>query len=359
MALPQPASNIEKLKEFDSVPLFMRSLPNPDEHVDDTAINALQSLVHDGTPDEIAHNFKEQGNGYFKGKRYREAVGFYTQAIDAKPEDASLVEALLCNRAACNLELQNYGSVLRDCSKAITQNPECSKAYYRSAHALLSLERPEDALDACVRCLNFDPDNAGVKALRNRVLVAKKSKEEKEKTRLERMSREETEKRRLRVAFKERGLIDLRQSSVSPGNDSKPHFDEDSNATRPSLVLPTFFLYPQYSQSDVVPNFHEDTTFSDQLSNMFPPNAPAPDWDMRREYAIGKLAVYAITHSKRLLKVGMKMTLRDLCNTAKLKDGKPDGLDLRDGYASFVVVPKGKAEQEWVNEFKSSRDRDS
>ena len=54
---------------------------------------------------EIALNFKEQGNGYFKGKRYREALGFYTQGIDAKPTNQSLLETLLSNRAACNLQL--------------------------------------------------------------------------------------------------------------------------------------------------------------------------------------------------------------------------------------------------------------
>ena len=55
---------------------------------------------------EIAQNFKEQGNEYFKGKRYREALGFYTQGIGTKPEDMQLKEALLLNRAACNLELR-------------------------------------------------------------------------------------------------------------------------------------------------------------------------------------------------------------------------------------------------------------
>lgn len=55
---------------------------------------------------EIAQNFKEQGNEYFRGKRYREALKFYTQGVDAKPDDAQLGEALLLNRAACNLELR-------------------------------------------------------------------------------------------------------------------------------------------------------------------------------------------------------------------------------------------------------------
>jgi hypothetical protein len=56
-------------------------------------------------PQEIAQNFKEQGNDYFKGKRFREALGFYNQGIDAKPTDGTLLQSLLSNRAACNLEL--------------------------------------------------------------------------------------------------------------------------------------------------------------------------------------------------------------------------------------------------------------
>jgi hypothetical protein len=47
--LPQPASIDDKLSAFDSVPLFMKSLPADDS--DDLMIGALQSLVYDGTPD--------------------------------------------------------------------------------------------------------------------------------------------------------------------------------------------------------------------------------------------------------------------------------------------------------------------
>ena len=54
---------------------------------------------------EIAENFKDQGNNYFKGKRYTEARDFYKQGLDAKPTELALLDALLCNRAACNLEL--------------------------------------------------------------------------------------------------------------------------------------------------------------------------------------------------------------------------------------------------------------
>ena len=61
MALPQPASFEEKLKELDSVPLFMRSLPGPDELTDDVAISALQSLAHDGTPDGMHISSRAHG----------------------------------------------------------------------------------------------------------------------------------------------------------------------------------------------------------------------------------------------------------------------------------------------------------
>jgi small subunit ribosomal protein S7e len=49
---PQPlpkATFEEKLKEFDSIPLFMKSLP--EEETDDPTIAALQALAHEGTPD--------------------------------------------------------------------------------------------------------------------------------------------------------------------------------------------------------------------------------------------------------------------------------------------------------------------
>ena len=38
--------------------------------------------------------------------RAAEALDFYTQGVDAKPNDARLKEALLLNYVACNLELR-------------------------------------------------------------------------------------------------------------------------------------------------------------------------------------------------------------------------------------------------------------
>lgn len=344
----------EKIAALQSTPLFMKSLPP--EGSDDPVIQALQSLAFDGTPDEIAQNFKEQGNDYFKGKRHREAISFYTQGIDAKPSDIVLHEALLCNRAACNLELKNYGSVLRDCSKALTLNTKSSKAYYRSAMALFALERYEESIDCCERCLEYDPENKGVRTVRDRSAEAKAEKLRRESEKQERLQREQKEKKLLQIAFKERHLFAVYNPKGSSENPYEPHFDpEDPEGT--TLIIPVFFLYPQYATSDVIAHFVEDTTFSTHIVQMFPPQAPAPSWDKAGKYMANTLVVYAITRRKRLLKVGKKMTLRDVCNAAKAKEGEPDdGLELKDGCLTFIVVPKGEVEQNWVDEFKRTRD---
>ena len=133
-----------------------------------------------------------------------------------------------------------------------------------------------------------------------------------------------------------------------------PHFENDTESA--ALILPAFFLYPQHAQSDTVAEFYEDTTFGDLIGSMFPPSAPAPDWDKAQQYVVGSIAVYVITRRRRLLKVGMKMTLRELLNTAKsTKEGKSDGLELREGYLQFVVLPKGDVEKNWVAQFKATQ----
>ena len=69
-----------------------------------------------------------------------------------------------------------------------------------------------------------------------------------------------------------------------------------------------------------------------------------------------RLVIYAMTHRRRLLKVGKNMTLLDVFKAARRKEGEPaDGLELKDGCLTFVVLPKGAVEQEWIDDFKKNR----
>ncbi|KIK65624.1 hypothetical protein GYMLUDRAFT_240129 [Collybiopsis luxurians FD-317 M1] len=357
MAGPQPLTSDDiqaKLDAFDSVPLFMKSLPDEDP-ADNATLAALQNLAHEGTPDEVAENFKEQGNEYFKGKRYREALRFYTQGVDAKPDTFTLLEALLCNRAACNLELKNYGSVLRDCSRVLIQNPKSSKAYYRSAMALTALDRLEEAIDCCNRCLEYDQANKAVQTVMERASKLKTAKDKKEQERQERIRQEQKAKMKLNNAYIERNIFVLPKTDGSQ-NPYTPHFDpEDPSGT--AMIFPVFFLYPQYATSDVIPEYVEDTPFAAHLEIMFDPTAVPPEWDAKHQYKAGNLVIYAMTRRKRLLKVGKKMTLKDVFKASKAKEGDPlDGLELKDNCLTFAVLPKGEEEHKWVEEFKKTRD---
>jgi hypothetical protein len=135
----------------------------------------------------------------------------------------------------------------------------------------------------------------------------------------------------------------------------KPHFDPDDPSGE-TLIFPALFLYPQHAVTDVVSNFVESTPFSAHLAAMFPPAAEKPPWDVNNEYVDGSLVVYTITHRKRILKVGKKMTLRDVCDAARAKEGEPrDWLELKDGCLTFIVLPKGEEEQKWVAQYKRER----
>ncbi len=105
----------------------MKDLPTDADADTQTALDALQSLAFDGSPDEVAANFKQQANDYFRARRFREALGFYTQAIDANPQDKALLETLHANRAACHLELQNYGSTLRTLRRCSPSTPRTKR----------------------------------------------------------------------------------------------------------------------------------------------------------------------------------------------------------------------------------------
>lgn len=376
------------LKSWDSVPLFMKDLGSgSSEAANDTALEALQSLAFDGSPDEVASNFKSQANDYFKAKRYREALGFYTQAIDANPADQTLLETLHANRAACHLELQNYGATLRDTSKVLGLNANNEKAYYRAIKALLALDRYQDAIECAKLGLKVNAANSAIASLKLQAEQKHKLAQTRQEENAERKRRQDLLSKALQNAFLVRGLW-LETTPRPPDNPQAAHFDVQSlrgtasdpemplttakakswtppDVIRTPLVLPVFFIYPQHAQSDLITDYHEDTPLSSYLSTMFPTEARGSlRWDVNAEYYDTNLQVYATTRKHRLLKLGRKLCLREIMDQA-FQQADPakgehavrdrDGLIMRDGILSLVVLPKGNAEQAWVQKFKADR----
>lgn len=112
-------------------------------HLDETdgeggenvALQGLKAIAYEGTRSEIADNFRQNGNECARDKQWKQAQGYYSQAIGAlkeprrevEDEEGNVVEvdervedgkervveeACYVNRALCNLELSMYLSLI-------------------------------------------------------------------------------------------------------------------------------------------------------------------------------------------------------------------------------------------------------
>lgn len=124
----------EVLAMMNRTPLFMTSLDESGDgdEGENVELEALKALAYEGTPAEVAGNFREQGNEMARMKQWKDAREYYTRAIAAlklpiKPQDKEegpadmevvevdeeserrkqreVEEASYVNRALCNLEM--------------------------------------------------------------------------------------------------------------------------------------------------------------------------------------------------------------------------------------------------------------
>ncbi|KAG9090770.1 hypothetical protein FRC06_000888 [Ceratobasidium sp. 370] len=405
MAQPQPPARAT-LDVFDTTPLFMRELPSDNDtfESDNNTLAALQSLIHEGSPEEVASNFKDQGNEYFKGRRFREAMGFYTQGIDAlttqstegqgstikrtpvQEKDRPLYNALLLNRAAANLELgsvssknrrrklltnrrriENFGRVLRDAHLVLEHDPRSSKALFRAARALIKLGRFEEAADACDRCLAFDPENKDVKAMKD---LAVKGIEEQTRKAIEKAQaaeRDKAIKAALDTALKYHSIAIPRTPGDEIDPESLPHLDPPlpTDPATAELICRVALVYPQHGQTDLIIRFSTHDTLGAHLDSILPdPSSPDgqlefPPWDTKREYSSRAVNVYVRTRQGRVLKLGRNKTLAEICANVR-KTGKErgieDGLVVGQGVIAFVVVPRGSdAEERYIRSVKEEK----
>jgi len=263
-------------------------------------------------------------------------------------------------------------------------NPNSEKAYWRAARALFATEKLVDAIDCCDRGLKVNPENKDFATFKAKIEKRKEEVERYETEKAERARRKKEMDITLKRAFLARGLW-LQPTLQPPNETAEPHFDPEAlpahskpdiplsgpkaktwrapDPLRTPLIFPVFLAYPEYFQSDLISKFHEDNSVGAYLDEMFPgPGSGVPrlSWDVHGEYNANTLNVYAATHKKRLLKVGRKMTLRDVVDRCAKDAEKPserDGLVLADGLLSLAVLPKDTpAEQNWIDNFKKDRD---
>lgn len=388
----------EVAKELKKLPFFMTDIndqSNGDDDDEDTLgkeqMEALQALAYDGDPEEVAGNFKKQGNEQYKQKRYKDAVVFYTKAIavenlgverdpkdvngeeffqknpekakqlakEAAQEGRDIKLASLANRAACNLELKNYRRCITDCRKVLAElDPKHEKCIFRAAKALIAVERYDEAIDLLTYGKTAVPSSTSIPPLlktaeekyEKKVALVKRRKEEEE--------RKATAKRNLETAINAHGFkllnsvnSEVDETGASSGVNSllpsgvRIHLEDPMNPAS-ELIVPVMFLYPLDMQSDMMEAVDvENTPVSAFLEQLF--GESLPPWvsasAANLDYAdVKKLDVYCQTDSGGLVKVGRNSTLN------KIFSLKQPVVPIIDGVPRLYVVPRNRA-KDWLS----------
>lgn len=105
---PQTKDPEKLFKDVFSTPLFMTDMPSEEDLESNETLSAIQSLIYDAPPEEVATNFKDHGNEAFQGGQMREAIEYYTKALNVKFENAKMNSILLSNRAAAQIQLSTF-----------------------------------------------------------------------------------------------------------------------------------------------------------------------------------------------------------------------------------------------------------
>ncbi|KAK2734547.1 hypothetical protein FQN57_001652 [Myotisia sp. PD_48] len=349
----------EILALMNQTPLFMtdadKALEDGEENI---ALEAIRALQNEGTRADVAQNYREYGNEHARAKQWNDAKEYYTKGITTilakeniweEPEDVDLEvkrrqqieEACYINRALCNLELKNYRSTTLDCASTLKLNPKNVKAYYRSATALIALDKVIEAEDACRRGILLDGTNQPLQTLSRSI---SKRKEELEKISLRRLEEQERARKirfTLSAALRARN-IRTRETAQPPDlEDAVMKLSPDPLSPASMIVLPCVFLYPMDAQSDFIKEFPEMDTIAHHLGYIL----PLP-WDKKAEYSIGSVECYIETANGGLVKAGKQVPL--------LKILSGGVIEIVDGMLNINILPATKSKA-WIAEMKARK----
>ncbi|GAA6042640.1 hypothetical protein JCM8097_008261 [Rhodosporidiobolus ruineniae] len=109
-----------------------------------------------------AASYKADGNAAFAEKKYLKSTKLYTKAIELEKDDTAL-GALLSNRSAAYVFLQEYDKALNDANEAVRRRPNWSKAHVRVAESYARLQDFDRATMAYERAIELAEDEASKK----------------------------------------------------------------------------------------------------------------------------------------------------------------------------------------------------
>ncbi|WVQ68967.1 uncharacterized protein L199_007177 [Kwoniella botswanensis] len=152
-------------------------------NVDFNALNYMHQFLRSAPPEaippppnvqpppqraEMIKNLKEQGNTAFKSQQFPAAIQAYSKSADmalSRPpwELAALsrdeTAIALCNRSAAFAFVNAWANALADAEAVVILKRPWTKGHFRKARALVGLERFEDAKQALIDGLQYEPND--------------------------------------------------------------------------------------------------------------------------------------------------------------------------------------------------------
>lgn len=133
-------------EEMEEHPLLMSKPPSDPNNIP-PLVEAMRQLKYGedcNTPEELAKQYKTDGNELFKQKKFSEAIASYTKGLDyldkELDETAELKSTLFSNRAACYVMMKKYQNAVDDCKQALRINPKNARARQRMEESLYKIK---------------------------------------------------------------------------------------------------------------------------------------------------------------------------------------------------------------------------
>ncbi|XP_014661985.1 PREDICTED: tetratricopeptide repeat protein 4-like [Priapulus caudatus] len=343
-------------EEMENHPAFMTRQLNEDEELP-SLVAALQALKYDedDTPEEMALQYKDDGNVNFKAKKYKRAIDCYAEAIKQRCPNVELNTILHTNRAAAHFHIGNNRSSLKDSIIARKLKPDHMKAIVRGAQCCVELKLYVEALRWCHDGLTRDPSEKTLLDLKVKANRLLKVMQKDQRKKLAKQKKERAQELVLITAIKERGINLSSQQQQQPNNDDcddddgndridpllanlethypsgiKVHLDENG-----ALNWPVMFMYPEYKETDFIEVFNENSRFIDHLEVMFNSEIRIP-WDSENKYNSANIQVYFEDRDEqKLYNVDKASSLRETLQHKKhvVYNGTPCFILLVDGSA--------------------------
>ncbi|XP_022672403.1 tetratricopeptide repeat protein 4-like isoform X2 [Varroa destructor] len=392
-------------KEMADHPLFAQQLPDGATRGNlPPLLEALRQVKYDeaeNSPEELARNYKDDGNHLFKEKSYRlrsdlrivttlvvmhaygrklrvkttrptnfrrAAVASYSEGIYQKTLNQELNAQLHLNRAAAQYHLDNFNAALDDCILALKFKPNYVKAMLRAAQCCWQLRKLHECIKFCVQLEEAEGaqsvPSAALKEARE--LVNRVEKEQKLQERNRRKREKELRERRQKNEELAVAIEKARVTLVPAAEEGEllpnltPRFPAlrdfavslESDVNEPGqkcLVWPVALVYPELKETDFVQKWSEGTTFSAIFDAMYqgrPAERPVIGDEENNTvivYDPAKLQVwYKSSKNDKPVAVRDKSSLRQVL-------ARKDCI-VEDGVPSFWVTRKGsEAEKDLLN----------